>query len=545
MKTNILSLLAIAGLFTFAGCANDDTTNNNNEQEPGTEGLTSFVEEDQATRTTGEYDGSGLNFFWTAGDRLWVNTGTATSPVLTQDSQNNINSTLVNNPTNPSAVKRVDKAKFYFAGTFTASSYPVRYTGKNGAKDKVTIKAAQSQTVPNDASHIGEDGDFGVATATKPVGSGKYHFTLDHKAAYITFMPYTTQSVIASATVQKIRIFTGNTSDALTGTFDLADDGTLSNPATTSNSVELTVPDFSLPNAFSYTANGATMVVNPGTYSNVSIEYTIHDPVTNLTGTITKTYPSVTFAAGKNKKVKTDLQVRVYPGNDYYMWDAQQNYWTGYEWDGANPTQPTTNGATNSADAPQSNVYTSGHTPRDYNDIRGYNDPTGTAPSVQPTTTRFKALPNVNEIYWYVQHGDPHWDNTELWATMGHLYVGGMWFKKLSAIAAAQSPSKTVADLKAASPDGVDYTRTKSQAVYSNSSVTTGRPSNLNDYFYLPTLGYYAFGKFYDFNIQGVYWSSTPGPAIGTSAYSILFNSSHVGINPGGRYGGFPMWKGQ
>ena len=225
MKTNILSLLAIAGLFTFAGCANDDTTNNNNEQEPGTEGLTSFVEEDQATRTTGEYDGSGLNFFWTAGDRLWVNTGTATSPVLTQDSQNNINSTLVNNPTNPSAVKRVDKAKFYFAGTFTASSYPVRYTGKNGAKDKVTIKAAQSQTVPNDASHIGEDGDFGVATATKPVGSGKYHFTLDHKAAYITFMPYTTQSVIASATVQKIRIFTGNTSDALTGTFDLADDG--------------------------------------------------------------------------------------------------------------------------------------------------------------------------------------------------------------------------------------------------------------------------------------------------------------------------------
>ena len=423
MKTNILSLLAIAGLFTFAGCANDDTTNNNNEQEPGTEGLTSFVEEDQATRTTGEYDGSGLNFFWTAGDRLWVNTGTATSPVLTQDSQNNINSTLVNNPTNPSAVKRVDKAKFYFAGTFTASSYPVRYTGKNGAKDKVTIKAAQSQTVPNDASHIGEDGDFGVATATKPVGSGKYHFTLDHKAAYITFMPYTTQSVIASATVQKIRVFTGNTSDALTGTFDLADDGTLSNPATTSNSVELTVPDFSLPNAFSYTANGATMVVNPGTYSNVSIEYTIHDPVTNLTGTITKTYPSVTFAAGKNKKVKTDLQVRVYPGNDYYMWDAQQNYWAGYEWDGANPTQP---------------------------------DPTGTAPSVQPTTTRFKALPNVNEIYWYVQHGDPHWDNTELWATMGHLYVGGMWFKKLSAIAAAQSPSKTVADLKAASPVGVD-----------------------------------------------------------------------------------------
>ena len=70
MKTNILSLLAIAGLLTFAGCASDDTTNKSNEQEPGTEGLTSFVEEDNATRTTAEYDGSGLNFYWTAGDRL-------------------------------------------------------------------------------------------------------------------------------------------------------------------------------------------------------------------------------------------------------------------------------------------------------------------------------------------------------------------------------------------------------------------------------------------------------------------------------------------
>ena len=83
MKTNILSLLAIAGLLTFAGCASDDTTNKPKEQEPGTEGLTSFVEEDNATRTTGEYDGSGLNFYWTASDRLWVNNG----GTLTQDSK--------------------------------------------------------------------------------------------------------------------------------------------------------------------------------------------------------------------------------------------------------------------------------------------------------------------------------------------------------------------------------------------------------------------------------------------------------------------------
>ena len=330
MKTNILSLLALAGLLTFAGCASDDTTNNNNDQEPGTEGLTSFVEEENATRTTGEYDGSGLNFFWTAGDRLWVNTGTTTSPVLTQDSQNNINSTLVNNPTNPSAVKRVDKAKFWFAGTFTASSYPVRYTGKNGAKDKVTIKAAQTQSIPNDASHIGEDGDCGVATATKPVGGDKYHFTLDHKAAYATFLPFNSPGEIKGANITKIKV---SANEAIAGTYNFNDNGLdLTSPTNTSNSIEFTLNDFSLPKASTATANAATMVIAPGTYTNFTVEYTLNDPVTNVTGTITKTYPSVTFTAGRNKKVKTDLQVPVYGQDIYYMWDAVvgQYYWYGH-----------------------------------------------------------------------------------------------------------------------------------------------------------------------------------------------------------------------
>ncbi|WP_051559283.1 hypothetical protein [Hoylesella enoeca] len=139
-----------------------------------------------------------------------------------------------------------------------------------------------------------------------------------------------------NAIIQGIRVFTGNTSDALAGTFDLADDGTLSNPTSTSNRVELSVNNFPLPSTEAYATNGATMVVNPGTYSNVSIEYILRDPVTQTYGSITKTYSSVTFTAGKNKKVHTDLQVTEYPGNNYYMWDAQQNYWAGYEWDGAN-----------------------------------------------------------------------------------------------------------------------------------------------------------------------------------------------------------------
>ena len=523
MKTNILSLLAIAGLFTFAGCASDDTTNNNNEQEPGTEGLTSFVEEDNATRTTGEYDGSGLNFFWTAGDHLWVNTGTALAPALTQDSKNNISNLLVPNPTTPIGVKRAAKASFAFAGTYTASSYPVRYTGKNGAKDKVKISSSQSQTIPNDASHIGEGGDFGVAIATKPIGDTKYHFTLDHKAAYITFMPYTNQGVVAGAKIRKIRVFTGNATDALAGTFDLADDGTLSNPVSTSNSVALTVSDFSIPSVSTYATNAATMVVNPGIYNNVSIEYTLYDPLTHVTGTITKTYPSVTFTAGKNKKVKTDLQVKVYGQDGYYMWDAQQHYWYGHLNSNGEPD----------GNFPQSKAADPN---RWYNDVYGYSDYSCTAPPILPNTPHFQALPNVNEVYWYVKDGDPHWD-TELWATRGHLYSGGIWLKKKSKISGYRTDK---------APDGIDNTKSPADPDWDNNSVTLGKPNNLNDYFYLPALGHYNWSTYLvDAGIIGYYWTSTPRPISSTAAYYLYFSRVRVLLRRLDRYQGCQLFTAQ
>ena len=515
MKTNILSLLAIAGLLTFAGCANDDTTNKPNEQEPGTEGLTSFVEEDNATRTTGEYDGSGLNFYWTAGDRLWVNN----SGTLTQDSKNNINSTLVNNPANSSAVKRVAKANFWFAGTFTNTSYPVRYTGKNGVADKVTIKASQSQTIPNDASHIGEDGDFGVATATKPAGSEAYAFTLDHKAAYITFIPYTTQTEVAGAKIQKIRVYTSNTSDALAGTFDLADNGTLSNPASTSNSVELDVTGgvwyggFSIPSTETYATNGATMVVNPGTYSNVSIEYTLYDPATYTVGTITKTYPSVTFTAGRNKKVHTDLQVTVYPPDNFYMWDAAvgQHYWYGHL---------NSNGWPNDV-----NKY-----PKSNTDSRWHREDTSTPP---PAASRSaKDCPNVNECLWYAMQGDPHYDQNGLWATRGHLYSGGMWFLKKTYITGFTD----------ANYNGTDYRTTS--ALF-KPTPTQGRPSNLSNYFYLPSLGRYDSGFFSSIGTYGVYWSSTPTPGETLNAYYLSFGSFGIIVGDNRRDFGYSLWSGQ
>ena len=49
---------------------------------------------------------------------------------------------------------------------------------------------------------------------------------------------------------------------------------------------------------------------------------------------------------------------------------------------------------------------------------------------LEASTSHFTALPNANEMAWYVMKGDPRYDADELWSTMGYLYKGGTWFKK-------------------------------------------------------------------------------------------------------------------
>ena len=75
--------------------------------------------------------------------------------------------------------------------------------------------------------------------------------------------------------------------------------------------------------------NGAIMVVAPGTYTNFTIEYTLVYSRTGVSGTISKTYNSLTLDAGKNKVVKYDFAMNRYP-MEYYMWDPGKHYWNGY-----------------------------------------------------------------------------------------------------------------------------------------------------------------------------------------------------------------------
>ena len=483
MKTNALSLLALTGaLFLMTACANEETNSKQEQaQKPDTKGLTAFVVNNGATRTTADYDGSGLNFYWTEGDRLWVNNGT-----LIQDNSNNITDLLTPNPKRSDAVKRAATARFYFSGTYTAPSYPVRYTGKNSTVgDKVIIKDQQTQALPNDAAHIGEDGDCGTGTAIN--SGGGYNFTLDHKASYLTLLPYSTINFSTAVKLTQVKI---TADEALSGQFNFDDSGIDlgSRPAPTpaNRSITLTLSGggtngFVIPVAAAKETNSPIMVLPPGTYNNVSIEYTLYDQFTTKTETIKKEYATLTFVPGKNKKISTNLQMRSYI--------TPMGYWREF------------------------------------------------------------VGPNTNQALWYIYRGDPHLDQTTIFAAKrsatspANICLGGIWVKK-----AAKIPGFTGSN----DPFGVNqiyYWETYRVDGYSGylsnmnngnlGSLTIGIPTNISDYYFIPSvfgynvvdgvsiksgdgiIRYWVGTRFYGHMVQGNVFAVDVPPAVPSATIGV------------------------
>jgi putative lipoprotein len=523
MKRQYLWALPVVALFTLSSCSNDDTVpENKGKQNVVPAGMTEFAVDDGTTRTMGVYTGSRIDFYWTRGDKLWIN-NTAVTPPLVQSSKDDI-------------TDKAATAKFYFDGTYNAQSYPVRYTGNgNNVGDKVTIKSEQKQAIPNDGTHIGTDGDCGTATATRGA-DGKYHFTLSHKASYITFVPYYSYEFAEDVKVTQIKI---TADEVLAGEFNFDDNGldltsrtTVGNPK---KSITLKLKDdsdnngFSIPTSPNHTKNAAIMVLAPGTYHNFTVEYRLYDQKTLVYGTVSKNYGEVTFYEGKNKKVEANLPVPHYSSDRYYMWDAAigQHTWKGFE-----SSQPILNDEIDS------------HYPKISSDARWYN------PVMHPATASRSAkdCPNANEFLWYLMYGEPHWDPS-IWSIMKHLYDGGMWLKKLSVIAKDQH--KTLQELKAAAPGGTNYTTNNPSApkiydayVKDNTNIKLGKPTNSSDYIFLPTFGYYlaGTGKLTFLGRYGYYWSSTPRPDGGLNAYNLYIRRDKVHVGYGDRTNAHCLW---
>ena len=507
VASRLKSLALVFGIgLAFASCANEEIAQNPNGKDYDAN-LTTFSTGDPTTRTSMESDGK---FFWEAGDKIYV-----------KDDNGTWNASS-NSPTG-----KTTYFKFKVPGTYTAHmSYEVYYPGKNGNQNQVTIAANQSQAEPNSTAHFGASGDCGMATATRIASERNFNFTLDHKAAYLLFLPRTSNTIFHNCYLTKVEINSDNditstyTLDPTTG--ELTGTGTGKQIIVSTGGSGAYANGFPLTNnAISAATNGAYVVIKPGTHV-LKIRYWVKDVATSTEGTITKTLSSATYDQNKYYNITANLDVKNYDGDKYYMWDAQQNYWSGHEWNKANPWQPVLNGNSNSNYA-QSNT-----DPRYYNEAFTY------GADNKATHTPCKDLPNVNEMTWYAAKGEPRWDADELWTTMGHLYKGGMWFKKKANINGFNPNT---------AEDGTDW-RTNGNGGGWSVSQTLPDAADAGNYFYLPALGVYVSGRLGGVGSIGYYWSSSASSRYMSTKYSLFFSRGGVGVdgNPresGYRVGGF------
>lgn len=497
-------------LLTAAGCSNDDiqTADSTNTGEETTEtAQTSFVTgEESTTRTSLNYKTK--DFYWEAGDKIFVKDETGTF----QQSSNTVSGT------------NVLAFKFKMPGTYTQNKYRVYYPGANGTGNNVTIASEQEQNGTDNTLHFGVSGDCGSDEAVRQP-SGQYKFKLKHAAAYLCFNP-TYDHALTNVYVTKIEV----TADKnIAGAYTLNTNGELTGSGST-NTITLT-PKVSGSNDGFIMQNDASgkkckagrmyMVIMPGKYK-LTVKYYVKDKDTNVSGAITKTFGEFTYDPNGYYDMPAALSIRSY-GDDYYAWDAKKEYWFGHK-----NEQPKKTGVQGS------NYPTSADGDRWYNTSKDPNATTNTA----------KTCPNANELVWYCLKGDPHWDNKTLWTVWGHLYTGGMWFKKASVIA-SENGKGSADKLKEKAPSGTDYVHNQPFITPpNNTSIKKKAPDNRSNYFFLPAMGRYENGKLIEFGSYGRYWTSTPYKWNKDVSYSLYFYSNDVVVsNLINKDNGLRLWK--
>ena len=433
MQLTVLRSLALAMfggiILTFSSCSNNDLVQDETKSTSveKKEGLTTFIAELPAT----EKAGTEVTFlpdkeiFVLDDDNVWQQ---STNSV---EGQGFLDDAIVSS------------YNFQVPGKFTAkTSYQVLYLGKNATSGKVTISATQKQTKPNQTLHLGEAGDWGVATANK-TGEGAYYFRLNHKSTVLAFQPFNSATSLESSVIRKIVVTSDNdiagtyTVDTTTG--QLKNDGS-------GKEIELTTllagflgstnPNNGFPvnnTSASVTNNGAFVVIKPGTHK-LTVQFHVYDKTTDVSAVITKKFKSFTYAENNIYDMKVDLKILNFDAN-YYMWDAQQNYWYQHEWGTSVVWQPIVSGAV--FGVPTAGSYNDNYPKSKATDAnRWYNDSySGDGVSNSAQTAIFKQLPNANELAWYCVNGDPHADKLKVYSIFGHLRSGGMWFKKKEHIA--------------------------------------------------------------------------------------------------------------
>ena len=502
-----------AALLFAASCANDDVAQNEKQKKDNTPaGATVFTGTSQTEATTrtailNHTKGSDASVNWSSTDKIWVKddgghwqqSGAVTFPVATNKAQ----------------------GVFALSGTYTGATHDILYTNKavSGTQPQVEIKTTQTQSAPNNFDHAGESGDFGIATGNK--AGSNYKFTLNHKAAYLCFIPRSSNPYVNRSKLIKVEIMSD---DDIAGTYDIAANGALTLASGGSKTITVTTGSgFVIDNSADDMSKNATYaVVAPGTHK-FRIRYwlrnTTDNPAGPIEGTVSKII-TLNCTAGSIHDITANLNPRDYDGDHYCMWDAQQQYWYGYEWTrhlSGNTGQPTLNDNI-SSNYPQNNT-----DPRYYNEAFTY------GVENKATHTPCKDLPNVNEMTWYAAKGDPRWDGDELWTTMGHLYKGGMWFKKKANISGFNPNT---------AEDGTDWRTNGNEHSWSVSQPLPDA-ADAGNYFYQPALGWSYSGQLDNVGKCGYFWSSNSGPWYSGDAYGLIFLSGSINVHLYDRHDGF------
>ena len=500
-----------AALLFAASCANDNVTQDEKQNKDNIPaGATVFTGESQPEATVrtailNHTKSAGASVNWSSTDKIWVKDDGGNWQQST--------TTIIPYAANPSY------AKFALSGSYTGASHDILYTNMavTGTQPQVEIKAEQTQSAPNNFDHAGESGDCGIATGNK--SGNDYGFTLNHKASYLCFIPRTSNEYVKRSKLIKIEIMSD---DDIAGTYDIAANGALTLASGGSKTITVTTGSgFDIDNSADDMSKNATYaVVAPGTHT-FRVRYWLRNTTDNPDGPIEGTVSKIVTlncTAGSIHDITANLNPRDYDGDHYYMWDAQEQYWKGYEWTKhlpGNTGQPTVNYGS-SPNYAQNN-----------SDSRWYHEGSGAFQATYSCAT----LPNVNEMTWYAKEGEPRLDADELWTTMGHLYQGGMWFKKKANIS-GYNPNTAV--------DGTDWRTNENGDSWPVSQILPSA-ADANNYFYLPFSGNYTTSGYLASvgDNNGYYWSSSVYPENVISAYALILGKFFVSVGKYYTYYGF------
>ena len=467
MKTKYFFLAAMS-VIGFSACSNDnslDSGNSNSGEGIVFAGTNVAVKRDMSgSRTSADYDRDNhtLTFYWEPNDKIFLNDNNSATTAIT--------------------AKQARAGFIFYSGNYTASTYDVYYTGANGTSyNTVNIATSQTQNAPNSTSHFGQAGDCGTAQATRQTDGG-YKFDLTHHSSYLCFLPRTTNAAGTNWVMTQVKVTSDNN---IAGAYTLSTSG-LSGTGS-SNTITLNTNNFDVTNSqTSQPTNAAFMVIAPGTHS-LTVEYTVKNTVSNETATITKTLtPNKGYNANTVYPV-TAMLFTDYTAAKYYQWDAPQEMWYG-----KTPIDYVT-GTYNSSDfvtaSDPNRMSQETYTGVNYNYTADFGGGAGTP----QTTTLYQAKatsknnPTIQEMVWFKDKGDAHWDDNTAWTFRGKLYKGGMWIKKPGIIAAENGI--TEAAMKTTFPNPVQNGFEMHGGT--NNTIAQGTPTNTANYFFLPTLGSY------------------------------------------------------